>query len=69
MSTVLDREGVELHELTDEEARAVLDRQARRYLGMSGEEFRQAWEAGQLGPDWDSNPAVRRLVMLLPLGR
>ncbi|MGH8907422.1 MAG: hypothetical protein ACRD0K_13080 [Egibacteraceae bacterium] len=53
-------------ELTAEEARALFDERARRLVDMSGEEFRRAWEAGDLDADDDR---VVRLVMLLPLGR
>lgn len=56
------------HEVSREEGRAVLDRQARQYLGMSGEEFARAWEAGELDQRAD-RPEVMRVAMLLPLGR
>lgn len=46
----------------------MLDRQARQYLGMSGEEFARAWEAGELDQRAD-RPEVMRVAMLLPLGR
>jgi len=49
------------------EGRALLDRQARRYLDMSGEEFTHAWEAGEFVDREDS--AVVRVAMLLPFGR
>lgn len=45
----------------------MLNRQARRYLGMSGDEFARAWHAGELDEKADS-PAVMRVAMLLPLG-
>jgi hypothetical protein len=54
------------HELTPEEARAVFEERAQRLLGITGEEFRRRWEAGELDPGDDR---VLRLVMLLPLGR
>lgn len=54
------------HELTPDEARAVFDERAQRLLGLTGDEFRRRWEAGELDPDDDR---VLRLVMLLPLGR
>ena len=53
-------------ELSREEGRALLDRQARRYLGMSGDEFVQAWRSGQFDQDPD-RPEVMRVAMLLPL--
>lgn len=53
-------------ELTTEEGRALLDARARAELGMSGEEFRRAYAADELGVDDD---AVLSVSMLLPLGR
>lgn len=53
-------------ELTAEEGRALLDARARAELGMSGEEFRRAYEADELDVDDD---AVLSVSMLLPLGR
>jgi hypothetical protein len=41
-------------ELTLEEGRALLDARARRFLGISGEEFLRRWEAGEYGDDWDT---------------
>jgi hypothetical protein len=57
-----------IRELSDEEGRELFDRQARRYLNMSGEEFIRRWDAGEFdeGPE---NPAVVRLAMLLPFAR
>jgi hypothetical protein len=49
-----------------EEGRAIIDERARRFLGMSGEEFRRRYEAGELDPDNDN---VLRVALLLPLGR
>ena len=55
-------------EVTREEGRAVLDRQARRYLNMSGDEFARAWDEGRFDQGADV-PEVMRVAMLLPLGR
>ncbi len=43
----------------------LLDDKARQYLGISGEEFRTRWEAGEI--DADDEPDVMRVAMLLPL--
>lgn len=51
-----------------EEGRAVLDEQARRYLGVDGDEFVRRWDAGEFA-DADSRPGVMRVAMLLPLVR
>jgi hypothetical protein len=54
--------------MSTEEARELLDRQARRYLDMSGDEFVAAWLAGNFADDPD-RPEVMRVAMLLPFGR
>lgn len=59
--------GVE--ELTAEEGRAILDRQAQHYLHMSADAFIEKWDRGDFGPAWDDDPDVRRVALLLPLGR
>ncbi len=51
--------------------REMFDRQARKRLGISGEEFLRRWEAGvynDLADDPD-HPEIRRLVMLTPFAR
>ena len=57
-----------IQELSDEEGRELFDLQARRYLGMSGEEFVLRWEAGEFN-EGRENPAVVRLAMLLPFAK
>ena len=52
--------------VTAEEGRRLIDERAQRFLGMSGEEFRRRFEAGELDPDNDN---VLRVAMLLPLAR
>ena len=54
--------------MSQDEARELLDRQAQRYLGMSGAQFIAAWDAGQFAGDPD-RPEVMRVSMLLPFGR
>ncbi len=53
-------------DLTDEEAYALFDREARRYLGMSGQDFITAWESGKFDADPDQSD-VMYVAMLLPL--
>ena len=55
-----------IHVLTKEEAHALLDHEARRYLGLSAEEFIHAWEAGEFDKDPDQSD-VMYVAMLLPL--
>ena len=60
-----------IQEVTPEEGRAIFDEQARRLMGMSGEEFLRRWDAGEFreitkGPE---HGKLIRLVMLIPFGR
>jgi hypothetical protein len=56
-----------IHVTTDQEWRALVDRAARHYLGMSADEFVQAWERGEfIDPD---RPEILRVAMLLPVDR
>jgi hypothetical protein len=57
-----------VHEVSQAEGRALLDRLAHDTLGMSGGEFAAAWESGAFDDDPD-RPEIMRLVMLLPFGR
>ena len=52
--------------LSKEEGEKLLDRQARRYLRMSGKEFVRRWKAKKIkDPD---RPEVMRVAFLLPFG-
>lgn len=53
-------------ELTPGEGREILNRQTLRHLGMSAEEFIEAWRAGKLR-DRQEDPEVARLAMMIPL--
>lgn len=57
-----------IKELSLKEGQKVLDKQARRYLNMSGAEFIRKWEAGEFGEDPD-RPEIIHVAMLLPLVR
>ena len=54
--------------LTIKEGRALFDRQAKKELGISGEEFLRRWDAGEYSPvpDTAEGRKVGRLVMLMP---
>jgi hypothetical protein len=54
-----------IKELSLEEGRRLLDKQARRYLNMSGDEFIKKWESGEFDDDPD-RPEVMEVAMLLP---
>ncbi len=67
-TTEEDPETITGHEMTHEEARAFFDGQARAWMGMSGEEFMRAWDAGE----FDAPPErteVTNVALLLPLVR
>lgn len=63
-----DTTDIDIHELSPTEAREVLDGMASYYLGMSGEEFIRAWDAGEIVASRD-RPEVIRVAMLAQLGR
>ncbi|RIK37063.1 MAG: hypothetical protein DCC58_18520 [Chloroflexi bacterium] len=57
--------------LTPEEGRAMFDEAARTFMGMSGEEFIQRWDAGEFAEIFDK-PGYRHivdLVLMIPLWR
>jgi len=51
--------------LTEEEGLALLDGEARRFLGMTGAQFIEAWYAGAFDANPDT-PEVMGVAMLLP---
>jgi hypothetical protein len=55
---------VELVELTPEQDRQLLEREAQRHLSMSADEVARRWRAGEYR-DCD-DPKVTSLAMLLP---
>ncbi len=57
-----------IRELTLEEGRALVDRLAWRHLGVSGNAFMRAWDAGELD-EHAERPEIVHLVMLLPFAR
>ncbi len=57
----------QIHMLTKGEAKELFNRQAMRYLHMSGDEFVQAWREGKFDTGSEL-PEVIRVAMLLPLG-
>lgn len=60
----LEQQG-KIRVLDREQGKALLDRQARRYLDMSGDEFVRAWRAGEFDDDPDQ-PEIMRVAMLIP---
>ena len=53
--------------LTAEEGFKLFDRQARRYMKMSGKEFIRRWKAGEFGdPDKPYRPDLMHVATLLP---
>ena len=67
MATRTRKEEPQVQEIYGEEARAEFDRQARRYLHMSGEEFLRRWDAGEF-PDVE-DPDVGWVASLIHLVR
>ena len=65
MTTEISHQALPLEELSPEEARRFFDRQVRRSLRMSGDEFARRWEAGEI--DEPDRPEVQLLALLLAL--
>jgi hypothetical protein len=57
--------------LTDEEAHALFDAEARKVMGMSGEEFLRRYDAGEFDdmPDDIEHLDYWSLVLSIPFGR
>lgn len=65
MATQLETDpAANVDELTTEQQRDLLDREARRNLGISGEEFESRWTSGEFRGNDD--PKVTQVAMLLP---
>lgn len=61
------RDGIattEVTELSEDELKTALDKEARRCLRITGEEFATKWRNGEFKDD--TNPHVTRIAMLLP---
>jgi hypothetical protein len=54
--------------ITAEEGEHILDRQTRKILGISGDEFLRRWDAGEYADDPDA-PGVRQVVPFLSFVR
>jgi hypothetical protein len=53
-----------VEELTEEDAWAIFEEEARRVLGITGGQFREHWTLGKFAHADD--PRVTRVAMLLP---
>jgi hypothetical protein len=62
-----ERDGL-VRMITKVEGMGILDKGARRYSDMSGEEFIHAWESGQFDDDPDG-PNVMYVALLIPLAK
>ena len=52
--------------LTEEESWAIIEELARTNFGMSLDEFRKAWKAGEFDDDHERHGDVIDLAMMLP---
>ena len=60
-------EGVRV--LSEKECVELFDKNARHYLGMSGPEFLEKWDAGEIDVDGSDHCNIIPVVMLMPWGR
>lgn len=67
LDTSWEDSDADLKYVTPEEGAEILDRQARKYLGMSGEDFVRMYEAGEIDDPCRSD--VMRVSMLIPLAQ
>ena len=60
-----------IHLVTEAEGRALFDFQARKLLGVSGDEFLARWDAGDYREPGNLafDHKINRLVMLMPFAR
>ncbi len=61
-------EASNVKELTLKQGSALLDKQVRKYLHLSGDEFIKKWDAGEFDENPD-RPEIMRLVMLIPFAK
>ena len=59
---------VPVRDIDRQEGRAVIDENARHYLGISGEEFLRRWNSGEYAHA-DDDPNVMLVASLLPFIR
>ena len=70
MTTAARKRRRRRYELSEEEGRALFDREALRLLGMSGDEFLAKYDAGEIDVDDPSiHSAAIKMEMLLPFVR
>ena len=65
-SKTIDQEMPKPRILTEEESLAMRENLARKNFGMSLDEFRKAWKAGEFDDDRERHGKVISLAMLLP---
>ena len=62
------RARVPVREVDRQDGRALIDENARHYLGISGDEFLRRWDAGEYAQA-DSDPNVMLVASLPPFVR
>lgn len=60
-------DGVEVREVSPREGWELFDAAARRFLGMSGAEFLEAWDRGAFAEE--DSPDVTLVALLIPFAR
>lgn len=59
-----DATAIEIEEVSETDQLAALDREARRQLNMTGQEFAERWRRGEFSNNPD--PQITQIAMLLP---
>ncbi|HEY8623575.1 MAG TPA: hypothetical protein VIM74_06890 [Casimicrobiaceae bacterium] len=58
---------VQVHEMTAEEERALIEREVRRYFDMTPEEFLCKWRAGEIENSTENHSDLVRVLMFMRL--
>jgi hypothetical protein len=71
MATTVEQLDSRIQYTAPHEGRRLFDYQARKLLGISGEEFLRKWDAGEYRDvaDAPEQRHIMRLAMLIPFGR
>jgi len=71
MATTVEQTSDPMRAVTPDEGRAIFDHQARRLLGISGEDFLRRWDAGEYREiaDTPGNLHLMYLALLAPFAQ
>lgn len=63
--THIESAGIE--EISSKQVGEILDRRAKRYFSLTGQQFLEKWKQGEFtGPPWECDARLAHLTMLIP---